>query len=140
MEKKIGKLEKVKRFGILRDLEIIVDGQKFYERIKCEGIPKDIKNKIGKIVIVQYEEITTPFSDWIIDMILFNIGNFKPSRCYNQIKMVMSINDIIMKTLCWREKIKGLSLTDKALKEAIGYIEKTRKLPEDVRNYLELIR
>lgn len=52
----------------------------------------------------------------------------------------MSINDIIIKTLCWREKTEGLSLSDKAFKEAIDYIEKTRKLPEEVRKYNKLIR
>lgn len=86
MEKKTGKLENVKKVGILRDLEIMVNGQKFYERIKCEEIPKNIKYLVGRKILVEYEETTTMLTDWIEDRIL--LACFKIPRHYNQIRAI----------------------------------------------------
>jgi len=84
MIKKIGKLEAVKRIGLIfQDLEIKVSGTKFYNRIKCSKIPKDIKERIGKEVIVSYEERITPLNDWMADRVIFL--SFGIPRHYNQI-------------------------------------------------------
>ncbi len=87
MKQKIGKLESVREIGLFRTLEIRIDGQYFYERIKCEGMPKNINKHIGKKVILNYEEAETPvLFDRIIDAL---IGlDFKTPIHYNQIKKV----------------------------------------------------
>jgi len=91
MIKKIGKLEAVKRIGLIfRDLEIKVNGTKFYNRIKYSKIPKDIKKQIGKEIIVSYEERITPLTDWMADRVIFL--SFGIPRHYNQISEIEVIN------------------------------------------------
>ncbi len=85
----IGKLERVKRFGIFRDLEIIVNGQKFYKRTPSKEIPKNIRYQLGKKELIGYEETTTITTEWIADKLFF--ACFKIPRHYNQIKEVRLI-------------------------------------------------
>ncbi len=87
MEKKIGVLQSARRkFGAFRDLEVVVNEEKFFRRITCTEIPKDIANYIGKWVEIGYEKTTTCVSDWICDRIFF--GCFGIPRHYNQIKSI----------------------------------------------------
>ena len=91
MEKKTGVLEKAKRkFGIFRDLELVVSGEKFFRRIHCGKISKDIRNYVGKKVEVDYEKTITSATDWLCDRILF--GCFGIPRHYNQIKSIEIVN------------------------------------------------
>ncbi len=89
MKKIIGRLERVKKFGILGDLEIVVGEEKLYKRTKCEEIPKNIKYLVGQKILVEYEETTTPLTDWLADKIFF--ACFKIPRHYNQIKKIKRI-------------------------------------------------
>lgn len=95
METKIGELESVRTAGLIfGDLEIKVDGQNFYNRIKYEDIPEEIKEqrknrrkfkwKDRKYKVkINYEKTITLLKDWIIDRTVF--FSFGVPRHYNQI-------------------------------------------------------
>ncbi len=86
MKEKIGKLEKVVKIGLLGTLKIVVDEQDFYGRIRCENMPKNLKEQVRKKVIVKYEETETPLLfDRMIDALF---GDFTTPITYNQIKKV----------------------------------------------------
>ena len=97
MKNKIGRLERVKKFGIFGDLEIVVEGEKLYKRTPCEEIPKDIKYLVGRRILVEYEETTTFITDWIADKIFF--ACFKIPRHYNQIKKIKQIKSVYLAEL-----------------------------------------
>jgi hypothetical protein len=71
-KKKIGILQGKRRlFGWGRELEIVVDGEKFYRRI---GLPKEkILEGVreGDRVEMVYEEVRTRLGDWIGDRVTF---------------------------------------------------------------------
>ena len=84
METKIGTLQSVRTVGVIfGDLEIKIDWQKFYNRIKCSEIPEDIEEQTGQKTKVDYEEEITPLNDWIVDRVPF--FSFEIPRHYNQI-------------------------------------------------------
>jgi len=52
----------------------------------------------------------------------------------------MSINEVVLKTLNYIGKNRALGLVDKIVKETIWYVEKARRLGEEVKKYNEKVR
>lgn len=52
----------------------------------------------------------------------------------------MSINEVVLKALDYIGKNRALELVDKIVKETIEYIEKARRLKEEVKKYNEKVR
>ncbi len=79
-----GKLESVERYGIFRDIKLIVNGSQLYDRtLKSDIVPKDAENKIGKYVIATCEETKVKGVDHLLDLI-FGLGT-RPPQTYNQV-------------------------------------------------------
>ncbi len=98
METKIGELDSVRLVGLIfGDLEIKVDGENFYNRIKYEDILKVIKEQRKNRrkfrwkgrkykVKINYDKTITLLKDWIIDRTVF--FSFGVPRHYNQIRQI----------------------------------------------------
>lgn len=79
-----GKLESAERYGIFRDIKLIVDGSQLYDRtLKSNIVPKDAENKIGKYVVVTCEETKIKSMDYLLDL-FFGLGT-RPPQTYNQV-------------------------------------------------------